>query len=127
VLTIAQSFPFLEQTIKEDDYVMEQPSEDIEMDDKTETDPQKSKVRLPNRKPPQPDNVPNCCAICLDSFEVGEVIVWSENEACQHAFHQDCIADYLVPMKDVNESPCPCCRRPFCKDLKEEMAQKDVS
>jgi hypothetical protein len=32
--------------------------------------------------------VPNCCAVCLSGYEVGERVVWSPNRKCRHAFHR---------------------------------------
>lgn len=55
--------------------------------------------------------VPNCCAICLGDYEVGDEVVWSSNEECPHAFHKDCILDWLIKMQP--ETPCPCCRQEF--------------
>lgn len=55
--------------------------------------------------------VPNCCAICLSPYEVGETVVWSCNRHCKHAFHQDCMLDWLTKMFDG--TPCPCCRQDF--------------
>jgi hypothetical protein len=80
-------------------------------------------VRLPNRTHAQPDCVPNICAICLESFAAGEIIVWSNNEDCQHAFHQDCVLDYLVPLERSKESPCPVCRQPFCVSTTTEQTE----
>ena len=57
--------------------------------------------------------VPNCCAICLESYRVGEKVAWSTNVSCSHAFHRSCIVEYLVTMKDGNGTPCPICRQPF--------------
>jgi len=76
--------------------------------------------------------VPNCCAICLSQYEVGETIVWSSNTDCRHAFHEECITDWLVklhvqptspplissgttttPVVVVATTPCPCCRQEF--------------
>ena len=82
--------------------------------------------------------VPNSCAICLESYQPDETIIWSTNNECCHAFHIQCITEYLVhvntsmvsaPEENDEEnggpnsnnksknstSPCPCCRQPFCK------------
>mmetsp|Transcript_13949 Transcript_13949/g.38571 ORF Transcript_13949/g.38571 Transcript_13949/m.38571 type:complete len:253 (+) Transcript_13949:104-862(+) len=55
--------------------------------------------------------VPNCCAICLGEYEIGDRVVWSSNDECQHAFHMDCLMDWLTKMRDG--TPCPCCRAEF--------------
>ena len=55
--------------------------------------------------------VPNCCAICLMSYDVGDTVIWSSNKECTHAFHQDCVVGWLVKMQP--ETPCPCCRAEF--------------
>lgn len=54
--------------------------------------------------------IPNCCAICLCSYDVGDTIIWSCDKDCVHAFHDECIIPWLVK----NQSgECPCCRRQF--------------
>ena len=55
--------------------------------------------------------VPNCCAICLMSYDVGDKVIWSSNPNCAHAFHEDCVVGWLVKMQP--ETPCPCCRQEF--------------
>mmetsp|Transcript_10395 Transcript_10395/g.15963 ORF Transcript_10395/g.15963 Transcript_10395/m.15963 type:complete len:482 (+) Transcript_10395:75-1520(+) len=55
--------------------------------------------------------VPNCCAVCLGPYEVGDDVVWSENVNCLHAFHEECVTEWLLKMQDGN--PCPCCRSVF--------------
>lgn len=55
--------------------------------------------------------VPNNCAICLSSYEIGDKVVWSSNEKCNHAFHVDCIVEWLIKMQEG--TPCPCCRQEF--------------
>lgn len=73
----------------------------------------KSRRRSTTRK------IPNFCAICLDSYEVGNTIVWSStNSSCVHAFHEHCIAAWCF--RKIEEQftprtavPCPCCRQSF--------------
>ena len=43
--------------------------------------------------------IANCCAICLCEYEVGEKLVWSDNVACKHAFHDDCILYSILKVK----------------------------
>jgi hypothetical protein len=67
--------------------------------------------------------VPNLCAICLSDYEVGEVIVWSSNRSCEHAFHADCMESWL--MKQRGAPLCPCCRQDFVVDPLDENEQYD--
>jgi hypothetical protein len=60
-----------------------------------------------------PETAPSCCAICLESYQPGEVVAWSCS--CKHVFHQDCIAHYLSKKMFGGETPCPCCRQQFLK------------
>lgn len=55
-------------------------------------------------------NVYNICAICLSEYQVGEKLVWSNNQSCRHAFHAGCILDFL---QNQRGTPCPCCRVEF--------------
>jgi len=55
--------------------------------------------------------VPNCCAICLGEYEVGDQVVWSTRDECGHAFHLPCIIDWFIKMQPA--IPCPCCRAEF--------------
>ena len=48
------------------------------------------------------------CAICLDSYNDGDLICTSNNTACGHRFHRDCMVDWLQKHED-----CPCCRRAY--------------
>ena len=59
--------------------------------------------------------IPNQCAICLCDYAKGDIAVFSSNTLCQHAFHRDCIVEWLVKMQEG--TPCPCCRQTFV-DLK---------
>lgn len=56
-------------------------------------------------------SVPNNCAICLSEYVSGDTIVTSCDPMCPHAFHQECIVEWLVKMQVG--APCPCCRRTF--------------
>ena len=66
--------------------------------------------------------VSDTCAICLDSYEPGDIIVWSTNLDCHHIFHEDCIAIFLAMTKS-KERPCPCCRQCFC-DMPQQATEK---
>ena len=67
--------------------------------------------------------VPNCCAICLSDYRVGDVVTWSSNPKCIHAFHRDCVVDWLIKMQP--ETPCPCCRQEFT-DLEEIRKERKI-
>ena len=56
---------------------------------------------------------PNCCAICLNHYRAGETVVWSVNPSCRHAFHSDCMLDWLVKIPVGKPGLCPCCRQEF--------------
>ena len=65
--------------------------------------------------PPNSNNrrmVPNGCAVCLGDYDVGDTVVWSCNPHCQHAFHFECILEWLLKIPDGG-TPCPCCRQEF--------------
>jgi hypothetical protein len=69
-------------------------------------------------------SVSNCCAICLEPYDVGECVLWSSNDdECPHAFHRDCVIDYLANVKSIDEMLCPCCRQNFCQlsDSEEDL------
>lgn len=62
----------------------------------------------------------NCCAICLCGYDEGDTITWSIHESCRHAFHNECILDYL---QGQISTPCPCCRRDFTDMLPKDEAE----
>ena len=66
-------------------------------------------IKLPIRNSTQ--IIPNCCAICLCPYEVGELVVHSSNTECDHVFHYDCVMEWFVKMR--KGTPCPCCRQEF--------------
>jgi Ring finger domain len=45
------------------------------------------------------------CDICLRRYECHEIVAWSKNENCIHAYHLNCITDWL--QKKIT---CPNCR-----------------
>lgn len=75
-------------------------------------------------KLPTQAQVPNCCAICLGDYEVGDTVVWSSNEECPHAYHEECICDWLVKMQP--ETPCPLCRNEFT-DLEKVSKESKIT
>lgn len=50
------------------------------------------------------------CDICLLRYRSGHVVAWSRNPACSHAFHIDCITDWL---QHCRNNSCPNCRRDY--------------
>jgi len=48
------------------------------------------------------------CAFCLEEYKTGDKVVWSGLE-CQHAFHKDCLMQWLSKGK----KRCPICRHWF--------------
>ena len=85
------------------------------------------------KPPPINTNVvANGCVICLEPYQSGEIVVWSNNQKCVHAFHQECLIEYFQAANKDNwvlrtddenntdnttsEFPdtfCPCCRQDF--------------
>jgi hypothetical protein len=66
----------------------------------------------------------DCCAICLVEYEDGDEISWSHNSSCGHAFHRDCIIEWLLTSDE-----CPCCRRNyllFSNENENEFTDDDV-
>mmetsp|Transcript_109179 Transcript_109179/g.163303 ORF Transcript_109179/g.163303 Transcript_109179/m.163303 type:complete len:365 (-) Transcript_109179:128-1222(-) len=66
--------------------------------------------------PPDGENanrtVPGGCAICLCPYESGDVVTWSREVQCAHAFHTECIVPWLA--KKQKDPKCPCCRQDYC-------------
>jgi Ring finger domain len=69
--------------------------------------------------------VPALCAICLGTYETGDCVTWSPSESCQHAFHTECILEWLAKKApsivastntnmDNDSTKCPLCRTEFC-------------
>jgi hypothetical protein len=58
---------------------------------------------------------PSTCMICLEAFQAGDTLLWSQNQDCSHAFHQECLIEYFSRFAGTGDpaAPCPCCRRDF--------------
>lgn len=59
--------------------------------------------------------VDGTCALCIDEYEVGDEVVWS-NLLCSHAFHKECLMQWLSKGK----KRCPICRHWFVPGTKIE-------
>jgi len=58
---------------------------------------------------------PKICSICLEEYKAEDEIAWSRNHDCAHAFHLDCILDWLMDNED-----CPLCRAHYLNENAEE-------
>ena len=56
-------------------------------------------------------NDPKVCTICLEPYKENEEICWSKNEKCSHAFHLDCMTNWLMDHDD-----CPICRSEYLQE-----------
>ena len=54
------------------------------------------------------DHETNCCSICLGDYEEGDDICLSPNAQCKHAFHKDCMVQWLM-----KHNRCPICRNNY--------------
>ena len=57
------------------------------------------------------------CSICLEAYQQHDTLIWSLNQDCSHAFHQDCLLEFFARNTGKQgkiATPCPCCRRDFC-------------
>lgn len=59
------------------------------------------------------------CALCIDDYEAGDQVVWSDLE-CPHAFHKECIMQWLSKGK----KRCPVCRNWFVPGARIEDQKK---
>jgi len=40
------------------------------------------------------------CPVCMDPLKVGDVVSWSPSQNCEHAFHHECIKEWLLQHTD---------------------------
>ncbi|KAL9181079.1 hypothetical protein ACHAXT_009884 [Thalassiosira profunda] len=84
---------------------------------------------------------PLFCAICLQQYEPSERVSWSSNPECTHAFHEDCVVQWLVSLGRTKakrqrfsddpteaqllnyELECPCCRQEFISRGQAELPE----
>lgn len=61
------------------------------------------------------DSDDDVCHICLDTFEVGDMVMWSRQKHgdCKHVFHEGCLLPWLL---EKRENECPSCRSCFIRD-----------
>lgn len=51
---------------------------------------------------------PKKCSICLERYAPNDEICWSNNPNCYHAYHLDCLVDWLM-----RSDECPLCREDY--------------
>lgn len=69
------------------------------------------------------DEDEHACVVCLEPFQVGDVVSWSRHqENCHHVFHTDCISHWL---EGKRMEDCPSCRHRII--LQEPPKEKDNS
>jgi len=118
-------------TVEEEDLI---PNEE-EHDNDVEIGGEEMALQLPPSKKKKSDDksddtdrrrlVPASCAICLGSYEVGDLVTHSPS-SCSHVFHYDCIQPWFDRPKNRSNAEderslynCPSCRQNFWS--KEEM------
>lgn len=61
------------------------------------------------------------CSICLNDYTEGDILCWSQNSKCQHAFHKDCAMEWLM-----QSTECPLCRNNYLSlDGDDELSTHD--
>lgn len=91
----------MDENVTADDYLGD-------LDDST------MRVRLPADAANGNRSVSGLCAICLCPYSAGEKLTWSPKTACQHAFHKDCLIQWLAKKEELK---CPVCRQDYCEPI----------
>ncbi len=73
-----------------------------------------TRVKLPVDAANGNRSVSGLCAICLCPYSTGEKITWSPEISCQHAFHKECIIQWLAKKEELK---CPVCRQDYCQPI----------
>lgn len=118
----------LTMVIKEDDFVkLQQEDEETAAHHASETESDERTLQHVLQLPTQlPDgslssrDVEPSCAICLAEYQVGDAIVWASEHECPHAFHQECMLNWL----STGKKRCPICRYSFVPKLHYEDFKK---
>ena len=59
------------------------------------------------------------CPICLESYQIGDVIAYSRNPTCQHVYHKCCVIEWIQSSShnSLQDEECPMCRTKFVSCL----------
>jgi len=100
------------------------------IDGQTRASEKKQESQNQQRSQQQAIKKSGICSICLERMGVGETIVYSDHEDCQHVFHKHCLVPAFAYSKGSKNSllrsshaaikcpnPCPNCRRNFCATI----------
>lgn len=109
---------------------MNDDNDDIEMgnkmDENSDSIPESSMSNftliLPHANNRNLPYVSGSCSICLTNYQIGDRVVWSTNPCCVHAYHENCILNWL---SKVEEGLCPICRQDFCINTSEKENELD--
>lgn len=55
------------------------------------------------------------CGICLEEYQDGDEIAWSNSPNCHHAFHATCLREWLTS-REKKKQVCPVCRESYHAD-----------
>ena len=63
------------------------------------------------------------CPICMNVFQIDDIVSWSANTQCNHVYHHECIKEWLL-----RRTGCPFCRQTFlpCDDHKGHKADTEA-